>query len=147
MERNILTLSNILGKLQTLQNNDKILFLENNIRGISSVMGDIYVQSDEKEKILYANPVNLYGWAMSENLLYDEIKIDKNVKLEDILNTQDDSDIGCFIEVDLIYPDIIKEKTKHFQFAPMNKKIILGNFSDYMKETIPDTYTQNKKKM
>ncbi len=31
---------------------------------------------------------------MSKYLLYDEIKIDRNVKLEDILNTPDDSDIG-----------------------------------------------------
>ena len=42
---------------------------------------------------------------MSEYLPYDEIKTDKNVKLEDKLNTPDDSDIGFFIEVDLNYPD------------------------------------------
>ena len=35
-------------KLQTLQDKDMILLLENNIRGgISSVMGDRYVQSDD----------------------------------------------------------------------------------------------------
>ena len=45
---------------------------------------------------------------MSENLPIDEIKFDRNVKLEDILNTSDDSDIGYSIEVDLIYPDNIK---------------------------------------
>ena len=31
---------------------------------------------------------------MSQPLLYDEIKFDKNVKLEDILKTPDDSDTG-----------------------------------------------------
>ena len=41
-------------KLQTLQDKDLILLLENNIRaGISSVMGDRYVKSDENRKILY----------------------------------------------------------------------------------------------
>ena len=33
----------------------------------------------------------------------------------------------------------MKEKTKNFPFAPMNKKINPDDFSDYMKEIIPDT--------
>ena len=41
-------------------------------------------------------------------LPYDEIKIDRDIKLEDIFNTPDDSDIGYFIEVDLKYPINIK---------------------------------------
>ena len=37
-------------KLETLQDKDMILLLENNIHGgISSVMGDRYVKSDEKK--------------------------------------------------------------------------------------------------
>ena len=82
---------------------------------------------------------------MSQMLPYDEIKFDRNVKLEDKLNTPDDSDIGYFIEVDLNYPDNIKEKTKNFPFGPVNRKINPDDFSVYMKEIIPDTYTQNKK--
>ena len=39
-------------KLQTLQDKDLILLIENNIRGgISSVMGDRYVKSDENKKV------------------------------------------------------------------------------------------------
>ena len=46
--------------LQTLQDKDMILLLENNIRGgISSVMGDRYVKSDENKKILYIDANNL----------------------------------------------------------------------------------------
>ena len=89
-------------RLQTLQDKDLILLLENNIRGgISSVMGDRYVKSDENKKILYIDANNLYGWAMSQYLPYDNIKFDNKVKLEDILNTPDDSQIGYFIECDL----------------------------------------------
>ena len=44
---------------------------------------------------------------MSEYLPYDEIEFDRNVELEEILNTPDDSDIGYFIEVNLKYPDKI----------------------------------------
>ena len=44
---------------------------------------------------------------MSESLLYDDIKFDKKVKLEHIMNTQDDYNIGYFLEVDLIYPEVM----------------------------------------
>ena len=132
--------------LQTLQDKDMILLLENNIRGgVSSVMGDRYIKSDENKKILYIDANNLYGHSMSEPLPQDEIKFDKNVKLEDILNTPDDSDIGYFVEADLIYTDNIKEKTKNFPFAPVNKKINPDNFKDYMKPIKPDTYIQTSK--
>ena len=96
-------------------------------------------------KLLYLDANILYGWAMSEYLPYDELKFVNNGKLEDILNTPDDSDIGFFIEVNIKYPDKIKEKTKNFPFAPVNKKINLDDFSDYMKEIKPETYNQTKK--
>ena len=132
--------------LQTLQDRDMILILENNIRGgISSVMGDRYVKSDENKKILYIDANNLYGHSMSEPLPYDEIKFDNDVKLEDIINTPDDSDIGYFIEADLISPDNIKEKTKNFPFAPVNKKINPDNYRDFMKSIKPNTYIQSSK--
>ena len=52
-------------KLQTLQDKDMILLLENNIRGrVSSIMGDRYVKSDENKKVLYIDANNLYGLAM-----------------------------------------------------------------------------------
>ena len=108
-------------------------------------MGDRFGQPDENKKIIYLDATNLYGHSMSQHLPYDEIKFEKNVKLEDTLNTNDDSDIGYFIEVDLKNPDNIKEKTKKFPFAPENKKISLDDFSDYMKTIKPGTYTQTKK--
>ena len=81
--------------LQTLQDKDMILLLENNIRGgISSVMGDRYIKPNGNKKILYFDANNLYGHSMSQPLPFDEIKFDKNVELEDILKTPDDSDIG-----------------------------------------------------
>ena len=116
-------------KLQTLQDKDLILLIENNIRGgISSVMGDRYVKSDENNSIIYADATNLYGYSISQMLPYDEIEMwhghpDKYWNwLEVILNTPDDSEIGYFLEVDLKYPDNIKEKTRYFPFCPENKK-------------------------
>ena len=132
--------------LQTLQDKDMILLIENNIRGgVSSVVGDRYIKSDDNKKILYIDANNLYGNSMCEPLPYDEIKFDRDNKLGDILNTPDDSDIGSFVEVDLKCSDNIKEKTKNFPFAPVNKKINPDNFGNYIKEIKPDTYIETKK--
>ena len=74
---------------------------------------------------------------------FDEVEIGKNIKLRDILNTPDDSDIGFFIEVDPKYPDEIKEKTINFPFcsyiSPKNR------FCNYMSDIKPDNHIQHKK--
>ena len=138
-------------KLQTLQDKDLILLLENNIRGgISSVMGNRYVKSDEDNNILYIDATNLYGHSMSQLLPYDEIEMwhgDPNKYwrwLDIILNTPDDSEIGYFLEVDLKYQDNIKQKTKYFPFCPENKKINPKKFNKYIDKIKPETYTNSK---
>ena len=127
------------------------MLIENNTRGgISSVIGDGYIKSDDN-KILYIDAINLYGYSMSQALPFDEIEMWHGhpdlymKKLEETLNISDDSDIGYFVEVDLKYPDKIKQKTKNFPFAPENKLCNEKDFSDYMKKIKPDKYTQNKK--
>ena len=53
-------------KLQTLQDKDMILLIENNIRGgISFVIGNRYVKISDNKKILYIDATNLYGHSMS----------------------------------------------------------------------------------
>ena len=112
-------------------------------------MGDRYVKSDANKEILYIDANNLYCHSMSQPLPYYEIEmwhgdLDLYMKwLEEILNTPDDSDIGYFAEVDLRYPDNIKEKTKNFPFCPENK--IIHKDNDYMKEIKPKNYAKFKK--
>ena len=138
--------------LQTLQDKDLILTLENNIRGgISSVMGDRYVNSNENKKILYVDVNNLFGHSMSQPLPYDEIEMSHGHPdlymnwLEEILNTPDDNEIGYFLEVDLKYPDDIKEKTKNFPFCPQNKILDKEKYNDYMNKIKPENYIKSKK--
>ena len=138
--------------LQTLQYKGLISTLENNIRGgISSIMGDKYVKSDENNRIIYMDATNLYGHSMIQPLPYDEIEIwhgDPDLYmnwLEEILNTPDDSDIGYFVAVNLRYPDNIKEKSKNFPFRPENEKIGKDKYIDYMKEIKPEKYAKSKK--
>ena len=139
-------------EIQTLQDKYLILLFENNIRGgISSVMGNRYEKSDEDNNILYIDATNIYGHSMSQLLPYDEIEMwhgDPNKYcrwLDIILKTPDDSEIVYFVEVDLKYPDNIKEKTKSFPFCPENKKIDPDKFNNYMNKIKPETYTLSKK--
>ena len=53
--------------------------------------------------------IKIYGHSMSQPVPFDEIKFGRNVCLV-IFKTPDDSDIGYFVEVDLTYPDNIKNK-------------------------------------
>ena len=71
-------------------------------------MGDRYVKSDDNKKIKFYDSNNLYGHLTSQTLPYDETKFDKIVKLEDLLNTPDDNDIGYFVEADFSDPDSIQ---------------------------------------
>ena len=80
---------------------------------------------------------------MSQALPYDEFELDKNVKLEYILNTLDDSDIGYFLEVDLFYPDYRKEKVKNFPFAPVKEIIFSIVFTSFLKKVKPTSFTKN----
>ena len=96
--------------LQTFPDKDMILLSENIIRGgIYSIMGDRYVKSDENEKIKYIDANNLYGHYLSQPLPYDEMKFERNVCLNEILNTLDNSDVGYFLETDLSYPYNIRQ--------------------------------------
>ena len=65
--------------------------------------------------------------------------------LEEILNTPDDGEFGYFLEVDLKYPDNIKQKTKFFPFCPENKKIDPNKYNEYMNSIKPENYTKSKK--
>ena len=61
------------------------------------------------------------------------------------MNTSDDSDIGYFREVDMRYPNNIKQTTKNFRFCLENEVIPKDKHKDYMKKIKPKNYTNVKK--
>ena len=65
-------------------------------------------------------------------------------KLEEILNTSDDSDFGFLVEVDLRYPDNIKDKTENFPFCPEKRVIHKDKHNEYI-EKKPKGYKKAKK--
>ena len=88
------------------------------------------------------DPKDLYGHSMIQPIPFDEVEmwhghLDLYMnKLQEIINTPDESDIGYLIEVDLKHPDNIKGKTKNFPFAPEKKIIHKDEYKDneYMKQ-------------
>ena len=131
-------------KLDFINDKHLLLPLENNIRGgISSVMGDRYLEADENAKFLYIDSNNLYGWTMSQYLPpgdFKKIKCFENddsvlidESKEDIIDTPYDNEYGYFIECDLEYPAEIKEKTENFPPFPYQTKADPNLFSGYMK--------------
>ena len=124
-------------RIQTLQDKDMILLLEKKYKSLSSVMGDRYVKSDENKTILYIDASELYGHSMSQPLPFHKTKIERNVCLQDILNTPHISDIGCFIAIDLKCPVVIRQKTKRFHFAFENK---IKNKHDFIEHLKKNTY-------
>ena len=147
-------------KLDFIKEKELLLLLENNIRGgISSVMGDRHVQSDETKQILYIDANNLYGWAMSQYLPTGEFEIlplnpcnytdNYNLEqlVEDLLQIPDDNEYGFFIECDLEYPAEIKEKTKNFPFCPYQTKADPDLFSAYMNNVNQPNYKPTPKLM
>ena len=109
-------------KLDFIKIKELLSLLENIIRGgISIVMGDRFVESNENKKILYIDGNNLYGWAMSQYLptgtfekpyFPEEYELEQTV--EDLRFIPDNNPNGFFIECDLEYPVEIKEKTENF---------------------------------
>ena len=62
--------------LHIFQDKDLILTKENNIRGgISGVLGDRQVKSDENKKILFVDTTNFYAHSMNHLLSFDEIEM------------------------------------------------------------------------
>ena len=57
--------------------------------------------------ISYLEMKNLYGWAMSEYLPYEEFKWLENVF--DVISINEKNAIGYLLEVDVQYPDKLHE--------------------------------------
>ena len=112
-------------KIDYIKDHKLLLLIETNIRGgISGVMGDRCIKSDQNTKILYIDANNLYGWAMSQympigNFLDLEIN-DENEKiiLDQIINTSDQSDNWLFFGSRFTLPSRNKTPNRKFSIMP-----------------------------
>jgi hypothetical protein len=90
-----------------------------------------YDETKPENYIMYWDANNLYGWAMSQALPYKNLHFNTDVTLEDILNTDDNSDVGYIVEVDLHFPAEIHDKLKEYPVCPENTNVKEEWLSDY----------------
>jgi len=79
---------------------------------------ETYDDKQESNYLMYLDANNLYGWAMSQLLPHDKIKISNDVDIEEVLATPDDNETGYIIECDLTFPEELHDKFKEFPPAP-----------------------------
>lgn len=104
-----------------------------------------YDSSKETWHIVYIDANGLYSSIMHLKLPYRELQwIDPNTltsdTIEHMIETyRNDDGTGYFFEVDLLYPDEIKEKTKDFPLAPEHRIVsndMLSPFSKVLQNKI-----------
>ena len=124
-------------KLELLTHYDMLLMVEEGIRGgiCHSIhryakMNNKYMKNYHKNKessyIQYLNASSLYGWAMSQKLQVNGLKLVKNASIIDekfIKNYDEDSDKGNIFEVDVKYPRRLHDLHSDLPFLPKRMKI------------------------
>ena len=124
---------------------DKYLFIEKGLRGGIYYIAKRYAKANNKYMsncdsnkqstfITYLDKNNLYGWAMSEYLLYGEFEWLKNVDSFDVMSIDKKSDVGYILEVDLKYPDELHELLNDFPLAPEKLLLLMICFQNIVKK-------------
>ena len=99
-------------KLEKISDLDKYLFIGKGLRGGVSYIAKRYAKANNKYTenydsknpstfISYLDMNNLYGWAMSEYLLYEEFEWLKNVVGFDVKSISKKNEIGYFLKLTL----------------------------------------------
>ena len=132
-------------KLEKISDINKYLFVEKGSKGGISYIAKRYAKANNKymsdydsEKpspfITYLDKNNLYGWTMSEYLPYEDFQWVKNVDGFDVNSINEKSDTGCFLEVDLEYPNELHELHNHYPLAPEKLTVTNDMLSGYVDE-------------
>jgi hypothetical protein len=142
-------------ELELITDYNMMQYFEKGIRGgVSTVLGDRHVKIDDpkKERLMYLDANNLYGWAMNQKLPTGNFEwIDKEEeieKLEDSIKNDKingEEDIGYCMRVDLIVPKT--EKYINYPLAPENKNIEYDDLSEYSKSLLPDEKSPESEKL
>ena len=137
-------------KLEKISDIDKYLFIEKGLRGGISYIAKRYAKANNKYMndydpkkpstlISYLDMNNLYGWAMSEYLLYERFKWLKNVDEFDMMSISEKNPIGYLLKVELKYPDELHELHNDYPLAPEKLAVSSDMLSKYCKK-IADKY-------
>ena len=82
---------------------------------------------------------NLYGWAISEYVLYGEFKWLKNVRWFDVMSIIEETLTEYFLKVDLEYPDELHGLHNDYPLVPEKLAVSSDMLSNFCKK-IADKY-------
>lgn len=116
-------------ELELITDIDILLFIERGIRGGISQCNYRYSKANNKymsnynpaeldKYLIYFDVNNLYGWAMTQPLPYNNIQWVNNFNQDFNWNVPDDSNVGFILEVDLDYPPNIHLEHEDLPFCP-----------------------------
>ena len=100
---------------------------------------NVYDPKKQSIFISHLDMNDLYGWAMSEYLPYQNFKWLKNVEKFDIMSINEKSPIGYLLEVDLEYRDKLHKLHNDYPQAPEKLAVSSDSLSKYCKK-IADEY-------
>ena len=132
-------------ELEKISDIEKYSLIEKGLRGGISYIAkrhskanNKYIYDYDPKKpstfVSYLDMNNLYGWAMSEYLLYGRFKWLKNIDKFDIMSVSDKSQVGYFLEVDLEYPEELHKLHNDFRLAPEKIAVSCDMLSKYCKK-------------
>ena len=119
-------------KLELISDYDMLLMIQQGIRGgVSTIanrfahannkyMGSAFDENKPSSFVSYLDANNLYGWAMSKPLPVRGFKWMSEEELDDWRNLSDIDGEGCFLEVDLEYPENLHDLHNDYPLAPEN---------------------------
>ena len=145
-------------KLGKISDIDQYLFIEKGSRGGISYIAKRFAKANNKYMcdygpnkpstfITYLDKNNLYGWSMSEYLLYGEFEWLKNVDELDVMSINEKSEVGYILEVDLEYPKEIHELNNDYPLAPEKLTVTNDILSNYCKSDKYDIKVGDVKKL
>jgi len=88
--------------------------------------------------------VNLYGYCMLQNLGHSEFKFLEDFSHIDFATVSDDSPIGYFLEVDLIYPQHLHEAHSDYPLSPTPLNITFEMLSKFQ-QTLRPQFKESRK--
>ena len=138
-------------KLDTLNDIEMHQFLEKGMRGGISMITHRFAQANNQylkdhnpeqssSYIIYKDANNLYGLAMIQSLPVSDFKwmSEKDIESLDVMSVEDDTDIGCFLEVDLEYPKELHDLHSDYPLAPEKMDISHEMLSPYQQQLKQD---------
>ena len=130
--------------IHLLQDPEMYNIFERGIRGGLTFVNKHHIKSetvgDDHIHLKYYDQNNLYGSSLSKPLPHSEFSWLNQDELEyysnpsNILKIPDEGDWGYYFEVDLIYPNSIKNKTADFPLAPESGEVTEDMFSPFMSQ-------------